>query len=171
MSEQLYSSSFEYVTQSLDLNQSKEIKNLIKNGPQTEATNNTLMDFYANRAEYFEFIKKIRESEDSKKNRQCLQKKDNLETSFNQFVIQYKCVKGELRIRTNNDKIIIVTYPKVRFNPKITETYKEYCFFQLIKYSNWTIKEISIINDKETAIRRFEEFLKNTTPEIIDIMK
>lgn len=171
MSEPLYSSTFEYVTQSLDLNQSKEIKNLIKNGPEIEATNNTLMDFYANRLEHFELIKKIRETEDIKLNRQSLNANDNLETSFNQFVTQYKCVKGELKMRTNSNNVIIVTYPKVRYNPKIIENYTEYCYYQIIKYSNWTINDILIINNKETAVNRFEEFIKNTTPEIIETMK
>ena len=48
ISEPLYSSSFEYVQQSLDLNQAKEINKLSNNG-NSKATNSTLMDFYAHR--------------------------------------------------------------------------------------------------------------------------
>ena len=48
MSEPLYSSRFEYVQLSLDLNQAKEIDKLSNNG-NSKATNSTLMDFYAHR--------------------------------------------------------------------------------------------------------------------------
>ena len=48
LSEPLYSSTFEYVTQSLELKQSKELNNL-NNRIDTQATNKTLIDFFANR--------------------------------------------------------------------------------------------------------------------------
>jgi hypothetical protein len=48
MSGPLYSSTFEYITQSLELNQSKELNNL-NNRDNTQATNKSLIDFFAHR--------------------------------------------------------------------------------------------------------------------------
>ena len=103
MSEPLYSSSFEYVQQSLDLNQAKELNNLNKNG-NNKATNSTLMDYYAHRFQN-EQLSPILETI----------------SSFYDFVIKYKVIKGQLTPRKNNKEIIIVTYPKVRYNTKIIE--------------------------------------------------
>ena len=49
MSEPLFSSTFEYVTQSLELNQLREVNKLNNNNVNKLATNPSLIDFYANR--------------------------------------------------------------------------------------------------------------------------
>ena len=78
--------------------------------------------------------------------------------SFNSFVIKFKVFKNQLELRPDSENTIAVTYPKVWYNPKIIETYKQYCFYQMIKYSNWTINDLETIKNKETAIERFEKF-------------
>ncbi len=62
--------------------------------------------------------------------------------------------------------VIVVTYPKVRFNPNITSAYQDYCYYQLIKYSSWSINDLEIMKDKETAIERYKDFYESTTAEI-----
>ena len=49
MSEPLYHSSFEYVTQSLELNQTNEVNNITTENDESPATNKNLMNFFANR--------------------------------------------------------------------------------------------------------------------------
>ena len=66
--------------------------------------------------------------------------------------------------------MILVTYPAVKYNPKIHE-YKHYCYYQMIKYSNWTINDLTELRNKDTDIIRFEEFIKNTTPEIRETIR
>ena len=110
MSEPLFSSTFEYVTQSLELNQFKEMNKLTNKNGHNPATNCSLIDFYANR----------------KSNPVLMPILESI-TSFYQFVINYKVTKGQLMLRKNFKKIIVVTYPKVRYNKKIPENYIDYC--------------------------------------------
>ena len=49
MSEPLYHSSFEYVTQSLELNKTNEVNNITTENDESPATNKHLMNFFANR--------------------------------------------------------------------------------------------------------------------------
>jgi hypothetical protein len=91
-------------------------------------------------------------------------------TSFNQFVTNYKVFKGQLILRTD-EKIIIVTYPSVRYNIKFIEQYTDYCYYQMIKFSNWTIDDIKILSDRTTAIKRFEEFFLTASEEIKENIK
>jgi hypothetical protein len=145
-SEPLYFSSFDNVGQSLELNQSKQLNQLNKD-PNTAATIQTLLDFYVNRdinRPYFQ---------------------QNYENFF-EFVIKFKVIKGKLELRKNPDKVIVVTWPKVHFNEKIIETYTDYCYYQMIKYSNWSIKDLNEIQNKETAIERWKEFIKNASEKI-----
>ena len=39
-------------------------------------------------------------------------------------------------------KVIIITYPKVRYNTKLLAQHKEHCYYRLIKYSPYTIADI-----------------------------
>ena len=90
-SEPLYHSSFEYVTQSLELNQSKQL-NLFNKDTSQPATIKTLLDYFFHRnlnEPYFN------------------QKYINL---F-EFVTKFKTLKDKLVIRKNPEKIIIVTWP------------------------------------------------------------
>ena len=116
-SEPLYQSTFEYVSQSLELNQSKQLNKLNKD-PNQAATMKTLLDFYIHH----------------NLNEPYYNQKYN---NFFDFVTKFKILKEKLILRKNPEKIIIVTWPKVNYNNKILETYTEYCFYQIIKYSNW----------------------------------
>jgi len=154
MSDSLYHSTFEYVTQSLNLNQSNELNNIINYNDESSATNKHLMKFYANRQTIPYLMPILNEIQ-----------------SFNQFVTKYKVSKGKLALRINPEKIIVVTYPKVHYNPENIEKHKEYCFYQLIKYSNWSIKDLETISNQDTAITRFEQFYANASEEIKEATK
>ena len=143
MSEPLYSSSF----------QAKELNKLTSNG-NLKATNNTLMDFYAHRYQN-ERLQPIIETI----------------TYFYDFVSQSKVVKGQLTKRHHNKQIIIVTYPKVRYNPQIYEAYIDYCYYQTIKYSNWDIADLELLKNKSTAVERFENFYRNASDELRETIR
>jgi hypothetical protein len=151
LSEPHYHSSFEYITQSLELNQTREVVNLENPNQQIEATSQTLMDFYSTR-----------------NSNPVLAPIINTIQSFNSFVQKYKVTKGKLIVRPNSEKIIVVTHPKVTYSPKIIETYQHYCYYQLIKFSPWSIDNLEQLKDKTTAIERFENFLTTTSPEILE---
>ena len=68
-------------------------------------------------------------------------------------------------MRTPQKKVVI-TYPKVRNNPKSIAQHKEFCFYQLIKYSPWTVDNFAEISDMDTAIQRYDNFYANTTDSI-----
>ena len=89
----------------------------------------------------------------------------NTITSFYKFSQMYQVKKGQLLLRSNLKKIIVVTYPKVRHNKKIIETYIDYCYYQIIKYSKWTFTDLDKLKDKSTAIIRFENFISNASNE------
>ena len=116
MSEPHFQSTFTYVTQSLELNQAHEVIPIETTNQNRKATNQTLMDYYAKRKENPALSLILDEIK-----------------SFNKFVIRFKVFKNQLTTRKDSESIIVVTYPKVRYNPKIIETYKHYCYYQLIK--------------------------------------
>jgi hypothetical protein len=91
-SDPLYHSSFEYVVQSLDLNQSREMNNLNSTNT-TIATNQTIMDFYVNRLTNALLIHTI-------------------PYNLIKFCLEFKVNKGQLQNRKRPEKTIIVTYPK-----------------------------------------------------------
>ena len=74
-------------------------------------------------------------------------------------------------LRKNLKKIIVVTYPKVRYNKKIPENYIDYCYFQMIKFSNWDIDDLVELKNKSTAIARFENFFENASDQIKDSIR
>jgi hypothetical protein len=155
-SEPLYSSTFKYVTQSLELSQAKEMNEISNNkeNQNNKATNRSLLDFYADRMNNPDLVDIL----------------DQIK-SFNNFVIKFKDFKNQLKLREDSENTIIVTYPKVRYNPNIIETYKDYCFYQMIKYSDWNIKDLETIKNKETAIERFEKFFSETDEDTKNTIK
>jgi hypothetical protein len=46
-----------------------------------------------------------------------------------------------------------------------------YLFYQFIKYSNWSIKDLETISNQDTAITRFEQFNANASEEIKEATK
>jgi hypothetical protein len=151
-SEPLYSSTFEYINQSLDLDQSRLVKPLYrKNTDITEtATIKSLLDHFMNRL-----------------NNALIPPINNLV----EFIRKYKITKGQLTCRSNYEKVIVVTYPAVRYNPKVKEKYTEYCYYQLIKWSSWSIADIGVIQNKETAIERWESFFNSAPIELKNSIK
>ncbi len=69
------------------------------------------------------------------------------------------------------EKIIIVTFPKVRYNTKVIEIYNNYCFYQYIKYAEWGINDIKTISNWDTAIERWERFLKDASTQVLNVLK
>jgi hypothetical protein len=144
MSQPLYSSTFTYATQALDL---FETKNEIYTNNKTQAISKSLMEIYARRSD-----QKVLELEK--------------ETSFVEFIQKYKISKGQLKLRDQDKQVIVVTYPTLRYNPNIESIYKEYCYYQMIKYSSWHIEDLPLLKDKNTAIQRFEAFLTTCSSSI-----
>ena len=144
MSQPLYSSTFTYATQALDL---FETKNEIYTNNKTQAISKSLMEIYARRSDQKDLE---------------LEK----ETSFVEFIQKYKISKGQLKLRDQDKQVIVVTYPTLRYNPNIESIYKEYCYYQMIKYSSWHIKDLPLLKDKNTAIQRFESFLTTCSSSI-----
>ena len=69
---------------------------------------------------------------------------------------------NRLTNRQDSDKTVVITFPKIRYNPLNKEKHKQYCYHQLIKYSNWSIDNINEIRDEETALERWEVFFGNS---------
>jgi hypothetical protein len=150
-SEPLYSSTFEYVKYSLELNQSRVLKQLNKPDlPDANVTIKSLLDHFAERSSN-NLIANV--------------------NNFHEFLKKYKIAKGELVLRRNSDKIIVVTYPKVHYNPNIKEKYTEYCFYQMIKFSPWTKNDMVDLQNKETAIVRWEAFFNTASDELKNSIK
>ena len=59
----------------------------------------------------------------------------------------------------------------MRFNHRIISVYQDYCYYQLIKYSTWSISDFEIIKNKETAIERYQIFYNNCTPQLKEVLQ
>ncbi|CAF1086008.1 unnamed protein product [Brachionus calyciflorus] len=57
--------------------------------------------------------------------------------------------------------------PRIRHNPLDTNNHRKFCYYQLIKYSSWDSSNLSEINNYDTAIERFEIFIKLAPERII----
>ena len=49
--------------------------------------------------------------------------------------------------RPQNKKVIVVTYPKLRWDSENSLKNKEYCLHNLIKYSDWDINDYEQISN------------------------
>jgi hypothetical protein len=152
MSQPLFHSSFNYVTISTDL-EKKEINISRNQSPNEPATKKSLIDFYAHR-------------KTNKKLENYLDRINCLITFVQLFQLN---AKNELELRKNSEKTIVITYPKFRFNPDNPEMNKYYCFHNMIKYSDWTIENIDDITNIETAINRWQSFLKTASSDFLGI--
>jgi hypothetical protein len=123
LSEPLYHCSFTYVYQSLDLHQ-REV-NFDNNADDTApATKQNLLDIFAKR-DSIEFLKPYVDSI----------------INFLDFLTRFCIVKGNLRLRLNSSKIVVITNPRVRYNSNNLEYHKKYCFYQII-----TLLKIYLLN-------------------------
>jgi hypothetical protein len=154
LSEPLYHSSFEYITLNTDLN-SRELNidmNLDENEP---ATKKSIIDYYANRKKEF-FLRTYLEQI----------------TSLVHFVRMFKLTRdNKLTYRQDCEKTVVITFPKIRYNPLNKENHIKYCYNQLIKYSNWSIDNIEDIKNEETAPQRWESFLATASDDVLKYVK
>ncbi|RNA16636.1 hypothetical protein BpHYR1_047814 [Brachionus plicatilis] len=69
-----------------------------------------------------------------------------------------------------NEKTVVITLPKIRYNPDDTEKFKLYCYHQMIKFSDWDISNTDQIRKKDTAINRRTNFLQTARPDIMEMI-
>ncbi len=141
LSEPLYSSSFSYVYLSLDIN-SKQIK--ITNNDEDNITSKSLTDYFANR--YNDSIVK-----------------DELDNIFNiiDFAKIFSVKKDKLVKNPSPELIVVITRPTVKFIPNDINKHKDYCYYQMIKYSNWNLNNQNQLLDKNNSVSIWTEFLLN----------
>ncbi|CAF0924282.1 unnamed protein product [Brachionus calyciflorus] len=150
LSESLYNSSFNYVTVSTEID-SRQLNLNVNEDDESKATKNSLIDYYANRKQL-----------ESIKNQ--LVKIGNL-ISFVRF---FKLDSNyKITAWADHDKTVVITLPKIRYNPDDREKYKLYCYHQTIKYSDWDILNINEIRNKDTAIEKLNNFLKYAPNKIL----
>jgi hypothetical protein len=143
----LVHSTFNYKTVSLDIGNKEIIPlNEVENESQ-RATYRNLLEFFGDRAAEFQpYSDRI--------------------FSFVDFCRHFDVIKGKIKERYNKDKVIIMTTPRIRYNPKDQNTYKDYCYYQMIKYSPWTSSTLKNIT-KDNSIKMWNEFLENVSEEIL----
>lgn len=154
LSEPTYHSEFDAVFLNLDLNVKElNIENFQSNENEHDSEKsiykNSIIDFYANRLKnpfLSEYINSIL----------------HLIHFVQLFKINNK--SNKLEKRHNPDKIVVIPYPKVNQNKQNKKQYAEYCKFQLIKYSPWTVDQLEQIKSTDNSIEKWEDFLK-TSPE------
>ena len=153
MSQPLFHSSFDYVTLNTNMN-SREINTDPELPAENSAFKKTLIDYYAIR-------KKLGVCQAH------LSKIKNLIDFAKLFTTNGR---NELILRPTQKKVIIVTYPKIRWDPDNNENNKNYCLHNLIKYSDWDLDNIDEIQNLDTALQRWQSFLSIASPEIIEII-
>ncbi|CAF1045089.1 unnamed protein product [Brachionus calyciflorus] len=153
LSEPLYNSSFNYVTLSTEID-SRELNLNVNQDEESSVIKNSLIDYFANR-----------------KNCQYLDKNLPQINCLIKFVKFFKLdSKNKLVNRPDNEKTVVITLPKIRYNPDNSEQLKSYCFHQMIKFSDWDITNLNEIRNKETAIERWNNFLKTAPEDIIEMI-
>ena len=75
------------------------------------------------------------------------------------FSQKYKVNKNKLEKRNNSQKIIVISFPKIRADKKDKNKYSEYCKYQLIKYYPWTYLNINEIKNQENSIQLWEQYV------------
>lgn len=87
--------------------------------------------------------------------------------TFIDFCQYYNCYKGKLIKRKNPENLIILTIPRIQFNKNNIENHKKYCYFELMKYGNWTIENLSNIT-LDNSIELYDEFIHNADEKILN---
>jgi hypothetical protein len=132
----------------LDVN-TKEI--YIDNFQNSTALKNSLIHFYANRYHYSRFSN-------------ILSKVNNLMDFAKYFYIS----RGTLTLQSKPEEIVVLTRPLVKYNPDDLNRYPQYCYYQLIKYSDWHSQRLV---EKENAIEKWNLFLKTASPIVLNSIK
>jgi hypothetical protein len=152
-SDNMYHSSFSYISQTTDLD-SREVNIQQISDENAPATKKSMIDYFAHR-----------------KSDASLQPYLNEIVNLVEFARLFQIKNNSIIQRPDAYKTVVVTYPRVRYNPNNIEKLKEYCYRQMIKYSSWDISNIDVIRDKNTAIQRWNTFLKTASPEILATIK
>ena len=151
MGEPLYSSTFMYKTYSLDFG-NREIHNLHNsNAEDLSATKWNMLDFFGNR-----YTNPKLDDNDLA-----------TLTSFIEFVKYFDCPNGVLKRRSNSENLIIMTIPRVKYNVDNRTMHTNYCYYQLIKYSPWTVDTFGTIA-KSNSIEKWNEFLNTASDSVIE---
>lgn len=87
--------------------------------------------------------------------------------NFIDFVKLFYVSNNSLKLRTESHRIVVLCFPKVRFNPSNANKLINYCYHQLIRYSSWDINDLNVISNKNTAVLRWNEFIKNASTEVL----
>ena len=65
--------------------------------------------------------------------------------------------------------IVVITKPAIKYDlflSPLIENKKKYCFYQMIKYSNWSNQNRDLLLDKDNSIHIWENFYQNAPLEI-----
>ncbi len=129
--------------------------NIEANIDGNEPAKKSIIDYYANRKKEF-FLRTYLDQT----------------TSLVQFVKMFKLTKdNKLTYRQDSDKTVVITFPKIRYNPLNKEKHRQYCDHQLIKFNYCSIDYINEIRDVESALERWEVFLATATEDVLKFIK
>ena len=78
---------------------------------------------------------------------------------------------NNLKLRDEPHRIVVICFPKVRYNSSNATKWINYCYHQLLRYSSWDINDLNVIFDKSTAVVRWNEFLKTASLEVLSKIK
>jgi hypothetical protein len=115
-----------------------------------QASKNSLLDYFMNRKSkslILPYLDKI--------------------VNFIDFVKLFYVSNNSLKLRTEPHRIVVLCFPKVRYNPTNASKLINYCYYQLIRYSSWDIDDLNEISNKNTAVLRWNEFIKNASTEVL----
>jgi hypothetical protein len=83
--------------------------------------------------------------------------------NFLEFARHFCIVKGQLERYPSPEKIIVITFPAVRYDPN-SPKYVDFCRFAMVKYYPWTNAHRNLIFDDSKVVGAWEEF-ESTCPE------
>lgn len=119
--------------------------------PDAPATKYSLLDFFAKRKK-LPIVQPL------------INKIINLIDFAKLFTIQ----NGKLQLRSEPHRIVVIPFPRVRYSPLDIKKQKFYSLHQIIRYSSWDESNLSELNNEETAITRWNHFLKTAPKEVLD---
>ncbi len=74
----------------------------------------------------------------------------------------------------NPELIVVITKPTVKYDlflsPSI-DNKKKYCYYQMVKYSNWSNENKNLLIDKENSIHVWNNFLISAPDEVKKAVK
>lgn len=149
LSNKLHHSTFTYVTVSLDIDS-------VQLGPGGKVVQ-SLLGFYADRFKNTTFTS-------------CVANGLTI-SNFNQFAQHFKIYKGQLHYNSAASHTVVVTRPVIRFNPANKENHMKFCFYQLIKYQEWSSANVAEMANQETAVQRWEQFIKSAPDKMLDTIE